>query len=181
MRLKENDEMGVMLRRWRRAEESVRGRTRASLRVALGCRLTHTAESSFRHSAVCVCADRGRETGREGESGVTEEERERESRRKGEQAPWKQLQQHKMEFVSSTIPALYLFHPSLWHSCFSSRHISFCIYSAPRSDYKQLWMWNEISVLFYIYFPSFRSETWDAGVVRHEWLSTIHNTFPLFR
>lgn len=78
------------MRCWRdRDDEKSAGENEGfSLWVAVGCRLTHTAESSFRH--VCECE---------------REKRKREKEREGERAPWKQLQQYKMEFVS-TLPEL---------------------------------------------------------------------------
>lgn len=68
-----------------------------SLRAAVACGFTYMAESHFKHLGTCerafVCVWRDRQS---------EKERER---REGAGAPWKQLQQHKMEFVS-TLPEL---------------------------------------------------------------------------
>lgn len=121
MRLR-NDEMGVMQGRQRRGKGFVSGK-RGSSWVAVGCRQTHTNESPFRHlcvrPCVCVgvCVSVWSEEGRE-------KKRERETVREWLRAPWKQLKQHKMEFVSAQ-PKLCTFSIHLWDRIDLHPHIFF--------------------------------------------------------
>lgn len=103
-----------------------------SHRLADGCRLTHTAESSFRH--------------------LCEGERERGAESEG--APWKQLQQHKMEFVS-TLPML----------CTYSIHLSDTVDFPPLTFFtfrvlcqQTLGIYNEICMLSFAFVENAASD-----------------------
>lgn len=97
---------------------------------------------------VCACAC-VRVRVRERERQWRGREREWESRREGERAPWKQLQQHKMEFVS-TLPELCTFSIHLSDTA-DFPPLTFLTFRVVVYWLQVLWIYNTISMLLFAF------------------------------
>lgn len=106
----------------RREEKSLLERTRGSLSELWLVADWLMQLNPLSDTCVCVCE-------REREWVERQRKRERERAKEGERAPWKQLQQHKMEFVSA-LPKLCTFSIHLSDTADFPPYTFFCIKSS---------------------------------------------------